>query len=746
MLGVNVKPRKFLGSVLLLTTLILSSSAILGNQPHRVEGSTSESLPELSFTVYPDGWVFIDGVLNETVYYYSSQPTGYTTLEFGWDRSLEASLRSLYSLSNETVEEYPLNSTSLSFYSKLIGDVLSSKLNATVVVPPAIEEWDPLSSFDLALVSELKAGEVAGNITVLVAGYPASIIDFSGNLTHVKFMGEAVIPFISIQGLEINRSFVVETFNYLVENFTGRGSSSLWSMTSGLVECPSELFSNVTVFHDDYASISFEMQIVGNFTKIASDLLVEVFYPMIYPSYYDPEVEEALEAVMYELLSSAVDRVQEEVAHVTYTYSDRKLVIKESNTVDLSGLKEDLDDVIPLLNFSAIPELDVFVDSLLVETYASVDSAEFSVTYSVVGDAVKEGEIAVELDLVFSGDLNEELSHVVSSIVEYYLASTPLGYPVPWQLEFVNSTMIDVGCLRFSYNLSKSSVLMGWENLKVSPPRTAFNSTHFGLEELFNLTTPDYGEEIRMSISVAAGDNVTHGVSIVRPSSVPDPDSAVEGELMVWENLTLSELQPLVFKVERLIEGSYCAGVIDDPCDVSEESPFIVNATSEAEVTLTVTSVSSPVTIIVKNSSEADVGEPKPRSFLLLGNYIEIICDEEVVMNATIKINYSQEKLDEAGLDINSLQIHYWDPSINEWVEVETHVNAEEHYAWAVVDHFSIWGLFGQVHTPFYMQWWFYAIIAVAIVAFGAVAYLALRRRSVAGQAVSEAPVEAGEE
>lgn len=56
-------------------------------------------------------------------------------------------------------------------------------------------------------------------------------------------------------------------------------------------------------------------------------------------------------------------------------------------------------------------------------------------------------------------------------------------------------------------------------------------------------------------------------------------------------------------------------------------------------------------------------------------------------------------------------------------------MNTEENYVWAVVDHFSIFAIMGLPKIPIWMQPWFLATIAVAVVAIAAVAIL-MRRKS----------------
>lgn len=178
-----------------------------------------------------------------------------------------------------------------------------------------------------------------------------------------------------------------------------------------------------------------------------------------------------------------------------------------------------------------------------------------------------------------------------------------------------------------------------------------------------------------------------------------------------------------VYTMDLSIEGSQKTGTITNPESVNATTPFIIDATEKTSSKLIITDIDKPVEIAVRNvTTLLENVDPPPGTFQVLGNYVEIIANEtDITVNATIRIYYTLEQLSDLGLDESSLQIHHWNATEGEWIPVESHVNTDEHYVWAVVDHFSIWGIMGQP-SPFWIQIWFLALIACVIVAIVAIA------------------------
>jgi hypothetical protein len=68
---------------------------------------------------------------------------------------------------------------------------------------------------------------------------------------------------------------------------------------------------------------------------------------------------------------------------------------------------------------------------------------------------------------------------------------------------------------------------------------------------------------------------------------------------------------------------------------------------------------------------------------------------------AIIKIFYTQDEVDNIGLDESTLRIHYYNASSDTWAEYDGPgiggVDTEGHSVWANVSHFSLFGVFGSV-------------------------------------------------
>jgi len=81
----------------------------------------------------------------------------------------------------------------------------------------------------------------------------------------------------------------------------------------------------------------------------------------------------------------------------------------------------------------------------------------------------------------------------------------------------------------------------------------------------------------------------------------------------------------------------------------------------------------------------------------LLGNLIEINAPEvgDKLESVLIKKYYTIEQLNENSLDEDSLKLYYYNDG--SWEQLNSNVNKNAKYVYATVDHFSIFGIFGDV-------------------------------------------------
>jgi hypothetical protein len=170
---------------------------------------------------------------------------------------------------------------------------------------------------------------------------------------------------------------------------------------------------------------------------------------------------------------------------------------------------------------------------------------------------------------------------------------------------------------------------------------------------------------------------------------------------------------------------------ITNPASVTSTHPVTGDAMQNAATVLTITHISDPVMIAVRNTT-VPTGVPPPGTWKLLGNYVQIIANGTgLSVNGTIRMYYTHEQLAAAGVDEDSLKISYWSSSLNQWVFVQGQVNKAQNYVEAVVTHFSVWTIMGQPGAvPIWIQQWFWGIvIGMIILIAAAAAYVTLKKK-----------------
>ncbi|MFB0500178.1 MAG: hypothetical protein ACETWO_02730 [Candidatus Hadarchaeaceae archaeon] len=169
------------------------------------------------------------------------------------------------------------------------------------------------------------------------------------------------------------------------------------------------------------------------------------------------------------------------------------------------------------------------------------------------------------------------------------------------------------------------------------------------------------------------------------------------------------------------------SAVIPEPQSVTEMNPITIDATETANTMVNVTSISDSCAVTIENVTEAP---PPPSGSEVIGNPILIDNSKPVTITAELRISYDTTELSAKGIVESSLTIHYWDDTT--WVPVESHVNVEEHYVWAEIDHFSYWALMGETAPPAdegVPIVWIIVPIVVAVVAVLALLYFRFAKR-----------------
>lgn len=137
------------------------------------------------------------------------------------------------------------------------------------------------------------------------------------------------------------------------------------------------------------------------------------------------------------------------------------------------------------------------------------------------------------------------------------------------------------------------------------------------------------------------------------------------------------------------------SAVIPDPQSVTEANPVVINAVETANTMVLISNISDSCVIKIESATDAP---PTPSELQTVGNSVLIDTSKMVSTIAVIRISYNPAELSAEGIVESLLSLHYWDGTA--WVPVESHVNAEEQYVWAEIDHFSHWALMAETTLP----------------------------------------------
>jgi len=686
--------------------------------------------------------------------------------------------------------QYPSNTTDFSLLGTYSGGIGSMEMNCTTVVPESIRSMFPLNLTDVTVTGQYMNEELTGKITFhVVSGFPIFDLDmnFEGNKTALSLAGEGLV----IYGYYPNIGFGIDqtTLEVMLAQYNssilGQGPGSLYEMTDGILEC-AYLNTTLTPYDSIGAWVDFDASIHGDFIELIEYMAMQSFLP-----YMPAEDREQVHDFMYAALNTTVNSVESVDFQIAYMHDTGEAEIRMTFVDDVLYLVTSLAEIAEhatALDPSLIGSLYSMIYTVipLNATLPNISEAQTQLTYSsstgkLQLTAASSGEIDPEeyyyptyllpeemppelrelfeslqkirlcnvtsysesftynnsigsfrMEYTLEGDVNAQANLVKSLIVTYMNLTSP--QQVEWRVLFLNQTLIDMVNLQMNFNIRNTSATGELTGITLSPPIDPVNATCFRLERFFNLASVDYGYEPpikgqRLKIAVKGGSNGTHTVTLFidpnDPEKVPDPDEFAEGNTMIWNNQSISKLKHLLFKVwEGHVE------TVHNPASVTQNNPFMIHAEETANCILTLTNISKPVTLCIKNITAPTEVDPPPGTYKVLGNYIEIIADaEDVTASGTIRIYYMPEQVSELGLDENSLKMFYWDEAVNDWKAVDTQINTAEHYVWATVSHLSIWTLMGQPSQALWEQPWFLVSIVV-IVGFAVVAVvLGLRRK-----------------
>jgi len=143
----------------------------------------------------------------------------------------------------------------------------------------------------------------------------------------------------------------------------------------------------------------------------------------------------------------------------------------------------------------------------------------------------------------------------------------------------------------------------------------------------------------------------------------------------------------------------YDGNVENETSNTQNTTKFLIDKKQESDVLLELTSKSNILTdsvSIVEYSTNLKNSTPDSNE---LGKYIDITADSVTKQNLTsinIKIYYTDEEVANAGLDEDTLKIHYFNETNNQWQILNSTVNVSGNYVEVTIEHLSTFGIFGD--------------------------------------------------
>jgi hypothetical protein len=738
-------------AVIVAFALAYSSVCFLLASPSLVNGAVS-TLPldaEVKFVVGPDGTVGLAAKCNLSSIFPSgmSVPPVYSGVAVHMsariaesDGVYEALMNETLALPSEEASQFPLSATTASSVSEYSDGMVSTGVNASLVLPrstimqgmPMDFSGFPFNSTDFTLSGEYADQSFNGTITVhLLPGFTFGdvAVSFQGNLTQVT-IDDSVKVFYNYSlpipvFPDLNETYVRQMLQMLSDIIRGRGPGSLYNMTLGALECTS-FDTTITPIDSNSAEISFYVVIQGDFIQLLTYAFVNQLSTGggIPPDLYGSLVGSNLSSTVYSMLNATWYSTQSARLVLSYSRESGRLDFQTSFTSNTEGLWNltgaAMSDLYP-------PEMQPYLQSIL-EVY----NMSFSLLKSYKQTmSYANGQFIYSGNYTYEGDLNEYVNSIKNAYIDL-MDALSAGLPQPL-MSVLRESDVNVGNLTFSVDVVDDSASFSFENLQVAPPVDSINATCFKLKRFFGVTSSSYEpprQNERLKLIVQGGSNGTHSVTLSidpnDPLRLGNPDEFASGNTMIWNNMSISRLGALIFKVwEGHAEAVYAPG------SITESNPRTIDAEQSAGCALVFTNVSEAATIIVKNTTSMPSVGSTPTEYKMLGDYLQIVADpEDVAVNVTLRIYYTHEQLSDLGLTEEGLTIFKWDNENSSWEPVETHLNTTEHYAWANIDHLSVWALLGEPAQALWQQMWFIAsVLAVVGAVIVVVAIVAKNRR-----------------
>ncbi|MGB8781206.1 MAG: hypothetical protein WCD81_11245 [Candidatus Bathyarchaeia archaeon] len=549
---------------------------------------------------------------------------------------------------------YPFNTTDASLTAAYNHGLFDVAITGSTVMPSSYTSSIfgtmystilPLNMSDVTVRADFDGTNVIGNITFhAIGGFPLADVrlDFSGNRSSLSFTGDVNVTYGNYNGVEINETTIDQALT-IFDNFTGQGPGSLYNMTGGYLECTQVSVTKIPWSDPTLgADITFSATVNGSFTgaiaymvfppgltddylqnlahaslesaassvrnasltlnyyhssgiadvdiRLTSDvqglcnsLLVSV--PPAIPSpwaSYETQIETWLKianATAHELTSAGLN--------ASYSSAEGKISLNAWLSANARQLKNDILSFLP----DAVPSSmhDLFESFFNATPYCTLSSS--TETFDMVNGVATFGSTET-LQGDFEAELNRDKSFLLEA-TSSLLLSAPPSAPLPWELNLLNETDIDINNFQAQFKVGQDSINGSFSGLILKPQADNIDSVRFKLEKWLNLTNNAEAPPLefdKLSVIITGESNANQTVLLSQPSDVPNPDS-ISGDYrsMAWNNVSLSSLQDLMFLEAYQEQVSYRGGTYPIPIFTNSTVTNFAFDASAKQITFNVT-------------------------------------------------------------------------------------------------------------------------------------------------------------
>ncbi len=492
----------------------------------------------------------------------------------------------------------PVNSSAgdLTLTADYTNGLVAINLAGTGQPSPEVSSEFPFNMTDLTILADLEGNEIVGNVTFrTMAGFPLEdvIVHFRANETHIFITGYLNVLYGNNFGIELNAANVEEMRQNYTSGLPGQGEGSLYNITGGMLECASLNTTNTPIGPPDGARIDYSATLTGNLTNMMARYISEMamenpegqqtvyaalrsaftsvqsgsfrlnFYNaskivdfsivlnsnvkqlwntalQIVPDTFPVENDTMVEAWLH-MANATAYALENAHASATYTGDQQKLDLTVSFTENVTKLKadvwQDLPDMVP-------PPLHDPTESFLNITHGDIETLTLSCNLTSA-----DAEFAIRY--TSEGDFRAKTN---CGKILFFDAFNMQGLEsIDWGMRWLNATEFDISNFHLEAQQGRGWSTIAWSGIKAYPQKDTLDSIRFKLLHWFNLTSDPQAlphEFERIRVTVTAGFNGTHTVLFSAPSTMSEPDATGNDyKSMMWQNVSISSLKDLLFKV-----------------------------------------------------------------------------------------------------------------------------------------------------------------------------------------------------